>query len=140
MRDRESPRQIVTLRRGNMGKRILFIDGDQLIAEAVNTMLESVGHHMRMETSGTAALQVFSRNPSAFDLIVMDMGLPDISGLLLAEKLFKVRADIPVVLLTGAEGQTQSKARNSGIRYFSSKPLSMIDLAETVEKALAGRE
>ena len=123
-----------------MGKRILFIDGDQLIAEAVNTMLESVGHHMRMETSGAAALRVFSRNPSAFDLIVMDMGLPDISGLLLAEKLLKVRADIPVVLLTGAEGQTQSKARNSGIRYFSSKPVSMIDLAETVEKALSGVE
>jgi len=103
-------------------------------------MLETAGHHIRMETSGAGALHVFSRNPSAFDLIVMDMGLPDISGLLLAEKLLKVRADIPILLLAGAEGQTQSKVRNSGVRYFGVKPLSMLDLAETVEKALTEAE
>ena len=103
-------------------------------------MLQTAGHHIRMETSGTDALHVFSRNPSAFDLIVMDMGLPDISGLLLAEKLLKVRADIPILLLAGAEGQTQSKVRNSGVRYFGVKPLSMLDLAETVEKALTEAE
>ncbi len=123
-----------------MGKRILLIDGDQTISETVNTMLESVGHQTQIETSGADALEAFSRNPAAFDLIVMDVGLPDISGLLLAEKLLKSRSDIPIVLLAGQEGQTQSKERNSGIHYFGMKPLSMTDLAETVEKALAGVE
>jgi FixJ family two-component response regulator len=64
--------------------------------------------------------------------------MPDVSGLLLAEKLLKVRADIPVVLLTGLEGQAQSKARESGIRWFGMKPLSITDLADTVESALLG--
>jgi hypothetical protein len=68
----------------------------------------------------------------------MDVGLPDISGLRLAERLLRVRADIPLVLLATEEGQTQSKERNSGIRYFGMKPLSVNDLAETVEKALVG--
>ena len=123
-----------------MGKRILFIDPDEAISEAVTTILGSAGHRIRMETRGRDALELFSRDPYAFDLIVMDMGLPDISGLLLAEKLFKVRADIPVVLLAGAEGQAQAKARESAIRWFGIKPLSMTDLAETVERALTGVE
>ena len=123
-----------------MGKRILFIGGDQTISEAVNGMLEGAGHHPHMATEGAGALEVFSRNPSAFDLIVMDVGLRDISGLRLAERLLSVRADVPIVLLTGEEGQTQSRERNSGIRYFGIKPLSMTDLARTVEKALTGAE
>ncbi len=127
-------------RKGKMGKRILLIDGDQTISEAIDAALGSAGHRIRTETSGADALEVFSRNPHAFDLIVMDMGLPDISGLLLAERLLKLRADIPIVLLAGAEGQAQARARDSGIRWFGIKPVSMTDLTETVEKALAGVE
>ena len=121
-----------------MGKRILFIESDQAISEAVNGMLEGAGHHPHIVTDGAGALEVFSRSPSAFDLIVMDVGLPDISGLRLAERLFGVRADVPIVLLAGEEGQTQSRERNSGIRYFGMKPLSIADLAQTVEKPLTG--
>jgi DNA-binding response OmpR family regulator len=123
-----------------MGKRILFIGGDQTISEAVNGMLEGAGHYPQIATDGADALQVFSRRPFDFDLIVMDVGLQDISGLRLAEKLLGLRADVPIVLLTGEEGQTQSRERNSGIRYFGMKPLSMTDLARTVEKALTGVE
>jgi two-component system, cell cycle sensor histidine kinase and response regulator CckA len=119
-----------------MGKRILFVDGDQTIVEAVNTMLEGMGHQVHMETSGMDALTVFSSNPGSFDLIITDLGMPDISGLLLIEKLLKTRADIPIVLLTGVDGQAQSVARESGIRWFGMKPLSIADLAVTVEKAL----
>lgn len=121
-----------------MGKRVLFVDGDQTIAEAVNAMLENMGHRVQMETSGADALSTFSNDPNGFDLIITDVGMPDISGLLLIEKIFKVRADIPVVLLTGVEGQAQSKARESGIRWFGMKPLSIADLAGTVEDALMG--
>jgi|WetSurMetagenome_2_1015567.scaffolds.fasta_scaffold97274_3 DNA-binding response OmpR family regulator len=121
-----------------MGKRVLFVDGDETIAEAVNAMLESMGHLVQMETSGADALTAFSNNPDGFDLIITDVGMPDISGLLLIEKIFKMRADIPVVLLTGLEGQAQSKARESGIRWFGMKPLSITDLAGTVESALMG--
>ncbi len=62
-------------------------------------MLEGAGHETQIETSGADALEVFSHSPSAFDLIVMDVGLPDISGLRLAERLRGLRADIAIVLL-----------------------------------------
>jgi DNA-binding NtrC family response regulator len=119
-----------------MGKRILFVDGDQPIVMAVNTMLEGMGHQVHIRTNGADALSAFRKNPDGFDLIITDLGMSDISGLLLAEKILKVRANIPVLLLTGLEGQVQSRARASGILWFSMKPLVMTDLAATVESAL----
>jgi CheY-like chemotaxis protein len=119
-----------------MNKRILFVDGDQTIVETVNTMLEEMGHHVRTETSGMDALAVFSRNPEDFDLIITDLGMPDISGLLLVEKFQKMRHDIPIVLLTGLDGEKQSRERETGIRWFGMKPISTIALAETVKSAL----
>lgn len=121
-----------------MGKKILFADGDPMIAGVVTDMLEGLGHKVRMVTSGWEALGLFSGNPMDFDLIITDVGMPDISGLLLTEKLLKIRSDIPVILLTGLEGQAQSMARESGVRWFGIKPLSMTDLSSTVESALAG--
>ncbi|MBP1732796.1 MAG: hypothetical protein H6Q55_3225 [Deltaproteobacteria bacterium] len=120
-----------------MGKRILFVDGDQTIAEKVNTMLEEMGHLVRIETSGMDALAVFSTNPGGYDLIIMDLGMPDISGLLLAEKLLRMRGDIPILLLSGPDGEKLSRARETGIRWFGMKPISIIALAETVRSALA---
>jgi DNA-binding response OmpR family regulator len=121
-----------------MGKKILFVDVDQPIVKAVNTMLEGMGHQVHLETSGVDAFSAFDKNPAGFDLIITDLGMPDISGLLLAEKFLKVRANIPVILLTGLEGQVQSRARESGIQWFGMKPLSMTDLADTVKNALLG--
>jgi DNA-binding response OmpR family regulator len=121
-----------------MSKRILFVDSDLTVVGAVNDMLEGMGHQVRMEINGTNALSVFGGNPGGFDLIIAELGMPDISGFLLVEKLLKMRSDIPIILLTNPEGQAQSIARESGIRWFAIKPLSISELAGTVENALMG--
>lgn len=120
-----------------MGKRILFVDGDQTIVERVNTMLEEMGHQVRIETSGMEALAAFSVNPGGYDLIITDLGMPDISGLLLAERLLRMRSDIPILLLSMLDGEKLSRARETGIRWFGMKPISITALAETVRSALA---
>jgi DNA-binding response OmpR family regulator len=120
-----------------MSKHILFVDGDQAIADAVHLMLREMGHRVSMLTSGMEALAVFSHDPAGFDLVITDLGMSDISGLLLAEKLLKMRGDIPIVLLTSEDGEKQSKERETGIRWFALKPISIDALAATVRSALA---
>jgi DNA-binding NtrC family response regulator len=121
-----------------MSKRILFVDGDETMVVMINTMLKEQGYLVQMETSGASALAAFSRDPMGFDLVITDVGIWDISGLRLAERLLKIRSDMPVVLLTGKEGRAMSDDRATGIRWFAMKPLSMTDLALTVESALLG--
>jgi DNA-binding response OmpR family regulator len=120
-----------------MGKNILFVDGDQAIIESVNTMLEGMGHHVRKETSSNDALAAFSANPGGYDLVITDLGIPDISGLLLAERLLKLRGNIPIILLKSLDSEVLSKARKTEIRWFGTKPISIIALAETVRCELA---
>ena len=119
-----------------MGKRILFVDGDPTIIEAVNNMLEGMGHNVQLETTGGDALTAFSGKPAEFDLIITDLGMPDISGLLLVDKFLKMRANIPIVLLTGVDGQDAVRKRGSDVKWFGMKPISLTALAETVESAL----
>ncbi len=120
-----------------MGKRILFVDGDQTIVEMVHAMLEEMGHQVRMETTGADALEAFSGNPGGYDLVITDLSVPDISGLLLAQRLLKIRGDIPIVLLANKDGEKVFRERETGIRWFGAKPISVTDLAETVRCALA---
>lgn len=63
-------------------------------------MLEGMGHQVHIETSGADALSTFRNNPDGSDLLMADLGMPDISGSLLAEKVLTLRTDIPVLLLT----------------------------------------
>jgi DNA-binding response OmpR family regulator len=119
-----------------MNKRILLVDGDEAIVQSVNDMLKGMGHSVRTETSGANAIDVFSNNPDGFDLIIADLGMPDISGFLLVKRLQKVRSDIPIVLLTSPDGRAQSLERETGIRWYGMKPLSIPDLEGTVENAL----
>lgn len=119
-----------------MNKRILFVDGDATVIGAVNDMLEQMGHRVQLEISGTDALTAFERDSDAFNLIIAELGMPDISGFLLVQKFLKIRSDIPVILLTNQEGQTQSMARESGIRWFAIKPLSLTELSNTVDAAM----
>lgn len=121
-----------------MNKRILFVDGDATVIGAVNDMLEQMGHKVQLEISGIDALTAFERDPGGFNLIIAELGMPDISGFLLVQKFLKIRSDIPVILLTNQEGQTQSIARESGIRWFAIKPLSLTELSSTVDVAMNG--
>jgi DNA-binding response OmpR family regulator len=116
-----------------MSKRILLVDADIEVAKQVKEMLDSMGHDVRMEKSGEDALNIFGKDAAGFDLVITELGMPDISGFLLIEKLLKIRSNMPIILLASPEGQAQSVARESGIRWFGIKPLSIADLARTVE-------
>jgi DNA-binding response OmpR family regulator len=121
-----------------MSKLILLVDRDPAAVGAINDMFEIMGHRVQTETSGGDALSAFERNPGAFDLIITELGIPDISGFLLVQRFLKIRSDIPVILLTSQEGQAQSIARESGIRWYAVKPLSIMELRGMVESAMNG--
>lgn len=121
-----------------MSKRILLVDGDLTVIGTVSDTLERMGYQVDTKTSGADALRAFERNPGAFDLIITELGMPDISGFLLVQKFLKMRSDIAVILLTSQEGQAQSVARESGIRWFVVKPLSISELSSTVQTVMNG--
>jgi CheY-like chemotaxis protein len=83
-----------------------------------------MGYEVVAETNSVHAVETFCKDPSRFDVVITDQGMPDLTGLALSELLLKIRADVPIVLLTGNTENLQSRADNVGVGWLLSKPLS----------------
>ena len=65
--------------------------------------------------------------------------MPEMTGDVLAQRLLKLRPDLPIILCTGySENISETKAKALGIRAFALKPLVMRDLAHLIRKTLDG--
>jgi len=118
-------------------ENILFVDDEAPIAKMGSKILEQLGYSVTTRTSSVKALELFRLKPHAFDLIVTDMTMPNMTGDKLAGELMKVRPNIPVVLCTGYSKKFSEKsAAKIGIKAFAYKPISKSDLAKTVRKVL----
>ena len=118
-------------------ERILFVDDEEVLVEIGSQMLESLGYNVTCRTSPLEALELFKAKPQAFDLVITDMTMPQMTGDKLAEKFLEIRPDLPIVLCTGfSEKITRQGVRALGIREFLMKPLVLKDLAVAVRKAL----
>ena len=121
-------------------ERILFVDDEDLLVEMAEGMLNSLGYKVLGKTDSVDALQTFAKDPHAFDLMITDHTMPNMTGAVLAQKLKEIRPDIPIILCTGySETISQEKAESMGIDGFVMKPLSRNELAETIRRVLDGR-
>ncbi len=129
-------------RRGLIGRRILVVDADEQVRAAAHALLERSG--CTVETArdgGEAASLVRAGGSDAYDVIIADIRLPDMSGYELLLKLREILDSVPLVLMTGFgydPGHSIVKARQAGIDLVLFKPFRVDQLLDTVEKA-AGR-
>jgi len=118
-------------------ENLLFVDDEAPIAKMGSKVLEQLGYSVTTITSSIEALESFRLNPQAFDLVVTDMTMPDMTGDKLAVELMKVRSDIPVILCTGYSKKiSEESAAEMGIKEFVYKPVVQADLAKTIRRIL----
>jgi PAS domain S-box-containing protein len=120
-------------------ERILFVDDEVLLVEMAGRMLGDLGYHVTTACDGSEAWSLFLEDSSRFDLVITDQIMPDMTGLTLAQKMLRVRKEIPIILCTGnSEVVSAEKAQEVGIRVFMQKPVTKKDLAETIRQVLDG--
>ena len=118
-------------------ERILLVDDEVAIARMVQTMLEKQGYHVTAITSSLDALDAFRANPSNFDLVISDRGMPNMTGEQLARELISIDPGIPMVICTGfSDENDENRAREIGVKGFLKKPVGRGDLADMVRKVL----
>jgi PAS domain S-box-containing protein len=118
-------------------ERILFIDDEPPLVEMAKEMLVSLGYEVVAVTSSLEALERFRATPDAFDLVVTDMTMPNLTGRELARELAAIRPEMPVVMCSGfAEFVNADDAHHAGIREFLMKPFTTMTLATTIRRAL----
>ncbi|MGM0404265.1 MAG: hybrid sensor histidine kinase/response regulator, partial [Thermodesulfobacteriota bacterium] len=118
-------------------ERILLVDDEQRIVDLQHQVLESLGYHVTAMTGSIKAFELFSRRPEIFDLLLTDQTMPDMTGLELAEKMRRLRPDMPVILCTGYNDKaTREKAAKARINALLQKPIAKSDLAVALRKIL----
>ncbi|MGD0237820.1 MAG: ATP-binding protein [Syntrophorhabdales bacterium] len=120
-------------------ERILFVDDEEPIVELGQGVLRRLGYTVVAKRSGREALETF-RGDGAFDLVFTDQTMPEMTGVMLAAELLKLKPDLPIILCTGySEIVSRETAQEVGIREFLMKPLSKGELAGAVRRALDTR-
>jgi YesN/AraC family two-component response regulator len=89
------------------------------------------------QTNSLDALTLFRKNPEAFDLVITDMTMPNMTGDILAQKMMSVRPDIPIIVCTGySERINKKKVKEMGIKELALKPVVMQDIADMIRRTL----
>ena len=107
-----------------MYKRVLVVEDDEAIGQAVTSSLESHGYEVEWCTSGVAAQSVVEQAPP--DLVLLDAGLPDIDGFTLCRRLRELHRDLPIVLVTARDAEIDIVVGlDAGASDYVTKPFSM---------------
>ncbi len=115
--------------------RILLVDDLDDVRESCHEMLAAGGHSVTEAAGGREAISMIA--PGKFDLIITDLGMPEVSGLEVAAEAKRVATGIPVILLSGwAVDQDEARVKDSGIDRVLPKPCPMADLLAAVDEIL----
>ncbi|MEN8189433.1 MAG: PAS domain S-box protein [Thermodesulfobacteriota bacterium] len=121
-------------------ERILLVDDEPTISDIGKSILDGLGYSVTAETTSTEALKKFQTTPDGFDLLITDQTMPVLSGVELAQAIFELKPDFPVILCTGyTSAISRSAARSMGINSYLVKPVNTRILAETVRRVLDER-
>jgi len=118
-------------------ERILFVDDEQPITNLAKQLLEPFGYKVETRTSSMEAFELFKIKPQAFDVVITDMTMPNMTGEELSKKIMTIRPDIPVILCTGfSQRISEKRAKNSGISAFIMKPFLADEMTRTIRQVV----
>ncbi len=122
-------------------ERVLVVDDEEMISKMLQLILESLGYQATCSCNSLEALALIEQDPKAFDLLITDMTMPNLTGFDLAQKALAIQADLPIILCTGfSELLNKEQAQAMGIRAYLMKPVSVQELGQTVRKVLDAKK
>ncbi len=114
---------------------ILFVESEAMIRDATSRLLSRWGHKVEAAENGAEALARFL--PDTFDLVISDLGMPDMNGWELLAQIKARDPRVPTVLITGWGRQlAEDEARAAGADFVIEKPFDQDDLRDILAQAL----
>ncbi len=118
---------------------ILIVEDDSFYMDILARQVASWGHDVTRAATGWDALQ--KSVAMQFDLVLMDVFLPDMTAMDLIPRLRPSQADPPIVTLTGQNSRELERLlREMGVAYYMAKPVSAPELQMVVDHLARGRE
>jgi len=114
---------------------ILAIEDDQRMRELLKEILSRNGCSVFTAKNGEEGIGLLERR--TFDLIITDQIMSGMTGIDLVREIFKIRPEIPVILITGFSDEITSEvAKIEGVKEFILKPFNIEILSGIIRKLL----
>lgn len=111
---------------------ILIVEDDHSLAALFREGIRTWGHRVEMSNTGEGALR--SIREKIYDLILLDIFLPDIEGYDLIPRLKEVRPDMRIIAMTGHNSrELEARVRRQGVLYYMIKPFELKHLGGILE-------
>lgn len=112
--------------------KVLLVEDTPIIQVVHKKMLENLGYQVDLVSSAEKAL--YKVNTTTYDLILMDIGLPGMSGIDAAVEIRRQEQNLPIIALTAfCDKKTYQDCLNAGISDVASKPISQEKLQKLIE-------
>jgi two-component system, OmpR family, KDP operon response regulator KdpE len=114
--------------------RVLVVDDEPPIRKLLRMGLSTQGYEILDAPNGKTALELMARKP---DLVILDLGLPDIQGLELLRRIRELNEAVPIVVLSSRGDETAKvQALDLGADDYVTKPFGMDELLARMRAAL----
>ena len=121
------------------GEHVLYIDDDGVMLLLVERLLLRLGYRVTVQADPRAAIEAVRALPHAFDLVVSDYNMPEISGLDVAREIGAIRAGLPVVISSGhLTDEERAELLRCGVRDVIAKESTLEQLGPAVARLVRG--
>ena len=115
--------------------RILIIEDEEEVRDILSEILTRGGHEVEIAFDGIQGIEIFGKKE--FDLVFTDLGMPEMSGWQVAEKIKSINRKTPVILITGWDiKQEEAQMKDNWVDLIIHKPFEMNQLLNVVQDSL----
>ncbi len=120
--------------------QILVVDDDKRIRQVIKKYFTSLGHSVDEVENGLLAVETIRKDPTKYEVVIMDMMMPEMNGIEAFEEIHTFAPEIPVIMSTAFGNITLGiEFMKKGGADFIEKPLSMEVLAVKVKQVLENK-
>ena len=118
-----------------MKSNILVVDDEPVARQSMTDILKLEGHNVASAPNGQAAVEYVRTHP--VDLMIVDLRMPGIDGLTVIREARRLRADLPVIIITGYSTEASAiDAVNLGVTGYLTKPFRAPQVLAAAAKAM----
>ncbi len=118
-------------------KHILIVEDEVHLGTGIKYNLEAEGYRVTLVTDGPTAVRLFTADHYAFDLIILDLMLPGMSGYDVCEKIRGVNPSIPILILSARSlSEDRTRGFDLGANQYLTKPFDLDELLSRIKNLL----
>lgn len=116
---------------------ILVVEDDVMVQQVCQGMLRVLDHASTVVNNAIDAIESLTATPQEFDLVMLDNGLPGLSGMELFAILREWNISIPVILISGIRPQLEADGLIEELSHFEflAKPFTIADLQSALQRS-----